>query len=386
MLNHTDINLPPIYPFTGKFYPQTFKSIILLLCQNVFLSFSSQNKLKRTWTQAVIGESTDDPIKYIIQRMAFEKFAVIGSVRTGKTRIDLNKRICHRRTFGSNVVSKFEKLLISEIKLCASKLPVSPNDIRFDPTHGDILFYEEGGKFDNHRDTVSEFPFGENNNDMNGDPVWRMYTLLIGFSSNINNMAMVNDGNTVIYLPSRTFVPYSKICDKTINNMIYGRKLIQHSFAEGCMQSHFLIFPAEALHSSIKIQQKGGYKLALKFDLWVKMPQITSDNLYQVLRIPSSHYCQCRICEPGKLRLVDCYKILGLYYKSKNLPEHLWCVISEYLVDVKKYIRCICNNNCPCCCTCDYCMLDSTCNGEYDEYEYDYDYGGPTDECNGYED
>ena len=31
MLNHSDIILPPIYPFTGKFYPQTFKSIILLV-------------------------------------------------------------------------------------------------------------------------------------------------------------------------------------------------------------------------------------------------------------------------------------------------------------------------------------------------------------------
>jgi len=30
-------------------------------------------------------------------------------------------------------------------------------------------------------------------------------------------------------------------------------------------------------------------------------------------------------------------------------------------------------------------MNDSTCNGEYDEYDYP-DYDDPTDECNGYED
>lgn len=345
-ISQTDLNLPLVYPFTGKIGLDNYKMMCSILCK----CFVLHDQYDRS--------DLHKNISFIKSNMLHENWAVVTSKKTRHTRVDKSKRICFRKTFDTKIVKQINDVILSDIKEKAKSLLISPQQIVIDESHGDILYYDEDGFFSPHRDTVNK------KENLEG---WRMYSLIVGIDSNILNRSKVNDGNTVVYLPSRSYV----IDKKKIN---LTKKMIPHSFPDSCMPRHFLVFPAESLHSSTRIAQKDGYKMALKLDLWLKISQIKTVLTKNIQMYPFTRECMCKLCNPRRLNLID----LISFGESLGYPETLWNVIAEYSVDIIERFDCICTRNHSCPCTCLKC---EQCGNVY--YNM-YDHSDPYDDCNGY--
>ena len=411
-MSRDDLNLPLIYPITGKVPERNFEDIIKIICNYVFpyLPYIKNP----TYAQIVDGFSEDrnlPPLDYIRKKMSKEKLAVIRNRSTGITNVNISKRICQRHTFNINVVNKLSNIITNFLDFYLKRYSnIKISDIKLDPSHGDILYYEEGGGFDLHVDGVNDFPFGENKIDEYGLPTWRMYTLLIGLDSNLTPINLSNgDGNTVVYLPEQSFLQH--ICRLAKNNTDDLYEIInicnvsknRHSFIESCQKGYFLLFSSEALHASNKIMQKNGFKMAMKLDVWIKtddqynylnnlnsgmleclgdlsdgslpyselyMKDLIFDKRYLYHNILSNpHQCNCHDCN-RQILISNIYNrnISKIFFKSK-LNYNVCRIISEFIINIPKAE--LCNPFSYFNCSCSNCVPYHSLNDFQDDSDYD---------------
>lgn len=266
--------------------------------------------------------------------------AVIMHRETKEVYTNLDKRNCKRFTFESDVVSELEKVILPN--LMKTKFRIVPEDIRLDPTHGDVLLYEEGGIFQWHQDTVLECPFEDPEN-------WSFNSMIICLDS------YGGYGSTMVDCPSNKYLTYQwyqqlqeKYNLEKDNEIVRCRQTI--------IPKNFVVFPANLKHKSNMIEYSDddrNFKLALKLDVWMKVPTFSSEietkydfsvqkNWSDVVsRVPS-------VYPPIPKKVVS-------YHNSYYYDEY----------DEEKY---------------DNWNDDYIDEGGYDEY----DYYNEIDECNGY--
>lgn len=256
-----DESLPYIYPITGSLDSTTQVNMLDCLCKNIF----KLDNFVETPTYSDVLKGIKRPLKesltcHIQYEMNSASFAVLFNRKLNITHVNLDKRNCKRITFLKDTVEELEDIFFDSVKnniIRSSNIEI--DDIRLDPTHGDILYYTQNGKFDIHRDGVNTFPF-----DDVLEEGWRMYSLIICLESNLNGGL---DGNTIVYLPSQSFLAYNKYGNYYSKQ---EKDMFRHEFAESCIKGKYLLFPAESLHASAEIIQDQGFKLAMKLDVWIK--------------------------------------------------------------------------------------------------------------------
>lgn len=421
-MSRDDINLPLIYPVTGKLPERKFNSLIDLICNKIFpFSPHIENPTYAQIVRGFTGDANLPPIDHIRKKMSREKLAVIRKKSTGSLLVDLSKRVCQRHTFGSDVVSDISDIIIDFIKPYISReTNIRISDIKIDPVHGDILYYEEGGVFDLHVDGVNKCPFENNKVDEFGFASWRMYTLLIGLDSNLSPINLSRgDGNTVIYLPEQTFLQHicrlGNLNSNTLYNLLseYHVNKNRHSYIDSCQKGRFLLFSSEALHASNKIMQQRGFKMAMKLDVWIR-----TDNDYNYLKILSPekllslgklsdgsihstpeyiakslkdknylyhnilinpHKCKCHDCSEYLLKLDVYHKNITKIFMKTKLNSDACMLISEFIVGTSIKERCNTKFFSGGNCSCHNCVPWHSIDDYDDYYDDDDDY-----DCNGY--
>jgi hypothetical protein len=367
-----DSKLPHIYPFTGKLSNNVYEKLCRLLCDCFDNSFDDLQ-----YSDNIIY------LKFLRSEMAKEKLAVITKntkvlpllnyvdIVKKNTYVDKSKRLCYRKTFGNLMVNKISNLILNEIKNRVATLDIIPLDIRFDSSHGDILLYKGGGFFEKHRDGINSLPASANY-----DTRWRMYSLLIGIDSNIDHIQMDN-GSTEVFLPSLSWLFKNNKKTSSLHKQIY-----RHVYPESFIPLHYVIFPAEARHSSIKLLDEQ-FKLTLKLDLWLKIAVVDKKNINKICELSFMNYCKCKLCN------IKTYTTKQYINKIKNtfiLPNVIINIIVDYIVDNIKRNECIHSTlKCPCICnSCNSCL--SCYKPVFNYYKYDDDDDDYNGFCNGYDD
>jgi hypothetical protein len=163
--------------------------------------------------------------KGLIDRM-LEKYsselATVTSRHTGEELYMPERRTSSRFTFGHDGVKLLENIVMKQLIALGV-----PSDVEIEPSHGDVVFYTEGGKFDNHRDQPQQY---------RGDIMF--YTLLVGLTDTEQG------GETVVQFGDKSLV-----------------------FNETATKGKFLLFPSELMHRGETILS--GYKMILKLDMWI---------------------------------------------------------------------------------------------------------------------
>jgi len=289
-------DLPPICPKTGLVSSRDFTKVVgcvfkdMLKCEEQGLGMML-SKLK----------------EFLIRK---NKMAVVKNKWTGVTSQDLSVRSCLKTTSKS-----LPKLLAPVLEPIFSESFRGKNFIesRLDPTHADLLLYREKDFFGFHSDQILDFPFDDipvetiqsTKRPQFTEPVayneargkWYMYSVILCLDSNLSSQGLRDDGNTVVCLPARSFLENPAYRDEIIkSNLIMrdvmspgselkNKELSHHVFHQSITPRNFVVFPSNASHASAAITQNGGYKFALKMDLWVLVPhkleeiQITRPNL-----------------------------------------------------------------------------------------------------------
>ncbi len=386
-------------------------------------------------------ETEQEQAVFIRNCLKKASYAPVGSFldKQGTRKPVVNKQVrtCHRVTFGKKVVAELAVHILPAIKYCTGL----PDEHCFlDPTHADILCYEEGGVFQIHRDKVNPFP--THHVDIHGvshtsvdDGRWRMYTVVIGLDSNLNSVATNDDGNTCVYLPGANTAVTWEINGREFSPVSDSqRQLTPHLFAEGCINGGMVVFPAESFHSSRKITQCGGYKLALKLDVWLYIKPPTQDIIHQVntngegfhnlKMVFNKQQCRCKLCQPAILVAMELAKEL-YHILPKTLPFPVLKHMANFTVPTLGQFK---HNDCGCkeayynkwnadlgeekgfpvwtrvwradtemcTCTCPLCSFSYTCHesweNRYDEDTYNDNYAMSEGEeedrsgrCNGYD-
>lgn len=289
-ITRQDIYLPNVYPVTGTLTNSNFDKLIETLRIHI-----TDHKLSKPLYVPVlegvpvldgvhvlegvpvIGHmSRDDNLLEIREKLKIANQAVIFSRKTSTNYVNESKRICNRVSFGQDIVNQIKESVIPDVKKAMTNFVVNDmTDVLIDPSHCDVLYYGHGGFFDEHRDTVPEFPY-KNQYDATTSHTWRFYSVIIGLDSNTKD----NDGSTIVYLPPRDFLvqyidPYGFI--NFDSNVVPDRHMMRHTFRQPCRGGEFVVFSAEALHASFPVTSIDGFKLALKFDIWVRQPCVKSD-------------------------------------------------------------------------------------------------------------
>jgi hypothetical protein len=398
-VSETDLNLPYIFPFSGVIEKQNYQKICSILC-TCFDDYKS--------TGNIIND-----INFIKANMSIEKLALVangvneatGLWRvTGGSQLDKSSRICHKKTFGNVIATQIGNLILNNIEAQSNSLRIPPEEIILDTSNGSILYYEQGGFFNYHRDTVYKFPNKDIQDSIEDMKLWRMYNLLISIdfeSSSVSEIAVKkneqndddfqdlysdnliyegdeheddecldinNDGSTEVFLPSFKLLQ---------NPISHEKKNLNHIYLDSCTPSRFLILPAEALHRSIPMHQKG-HKLILKFNIWLKQPTLT-ENLHNYSFF---NYCKCVLCDLREPLIKEQIALLSISPINKNLLRN----IAEYIVPNIKRKECICDRKRICECACIECLESLACcsNNSTDRaYHENYDNapdGGPDED------
>jgi hypothetical protein len=353
-LSHTDSNLPTLCPVTGFIKAENFEKICNILHDSLVktekkeqhfpskilkptttsttttttTSTTSTTTISTTTTSTTASTSIIDPILNVDKKLAWirdnlkeEKLAVVHKKRTNERYVDKNKRVCNRKTFGKDTIKLLKPLLEEDIKNAFNKSSIDPLEIQFDNSHCDILHYGEGGFFDFHRDTIPVLPLGSPGITVSEDDIldgytWKFYTVIIGLDSKIESSRttkkestiqegdeldeeLILDGSTIIYFPSQNVIDTIKFleeCDEETEVLKKSKNMFAHAYDQSYKRSQFIVFPADALHCSHKIERKDNFKLSLKLDLWVKQKECKSfmDTVHK--NLSSTDYCSCILC------------------------------------------------------------------------------------------
>lgn len=364
LVTESDCRLPCIYPFTGKLSNSAYIGVSEIL-HGLYCSKKHS------------GVNSKDTLKCIRDHLSVCLQSPVKNKKTGLTYVNSVKRNSRSSTFDSTVVRMISDRIMPCILSAASKQLIPPEKILIDPSHGDLIYYAPGCFFAEHRDQVNKHP-----KEIDDPENWRMYSLIISIDSHITSAW---EGATQVLLPSREWVIDGRELSSRSN-----RRMMPHIYTQSCVPMHFVIFPSEALHSSVKINN--GFKLALKLDLWLKIPQLRADKI-NILSIQSFvDECTCDMCDRRYYRLEQASDSI------KNiLPRFhvdILMIIADYGVDKKSERKeCICNYEKPydseCQCTCVECYHHEATFNDYDRDDDPGDDYYPIerddDECNGYQ-
>lgn len=247
------------------------------------------------------------------------------------------------------------------------------------------------------------------------------YSLLICVDSSISDHT---SGNTDVYLPSAParWLNYwainalegmypDEIEWKTrfgvdgvrSNFQMPGKNMRLHSFPQSRTPLKYVLIPGNALHRGNSIDCTNGYKMILKFDIFIEMPVPTVAQI--VSKIEKGEVCGCLYCSPvthmkgtdSAINMASRAVRPGASTEPSAprvgmaLPSHLRSMIASYLVkNERERLPCKeaqCSRCSATACDCCECIaIPGTCYcDEEDEYD-DYWYDREDDFCNGYED
>jgi hypothetical protein len=156
--------------------------------------------------------------------------ATVTSRTTGEEVINMDRRQCNRWTFGENIVKELDDLILPSIM-------ESDIDMVNVKSHGDVLVYEKGDFFKEHRDTVEAKPPLPSPDD------YFHYTILLALYDTEEG------GETGIITPMKGAM----------------KKVL---YTETTREGQFLLFPSEQMHFGNEI--KSGTKMVLKLDYWMR--------------------------------------------------------------------------------------------------------------------
>lgn len=210
----------------------------------------------------IIGDSMDvEPSLDIIrEKMKTCPQAVVYNKDTKEVSVKPKTRICNRHTFGKEHVEAISPI-IQEIIRNNWNVGLMPEDIQIEPSHGDILYYPEGGKFYYHRDERLECPYGEG---------YDFYSLILCLDSKGTT------GKTRVQLPPSQAAMRMRL-DPSCAAEFVGKHLVTHEFNETVSPQKWVMFPSQSLHAGGKIIGKDNFKMCLKLDVWIKYPIFTEE-------------------------------------------------------------------------------------------------------------
>ena len=266
--------------------------------------------------------------------------AVLKHRTTKEVYTNLDKRNCKRYTFDSTIVDELSSIILPVLSTKSHLL--EPEDIRLDPTHGDILLYEEGGVFQWHRDEVLECPFE--------DPErWTFNSMILCLDS------YGGYGSTMVDCPSNKYLTWSFYPELREKYSLEN----DHEIVN-CMQTIspccYAVFPANLKHKSNMVMPSTNgvnFKLALKLDVWMKAPKYSP-------KIESIFDFTKKTWSDVAGRVPSTYKP-----PVPHKPQYYYASKPSY----KYYDE-------------DY-AYNKSFEDEWDYYDYD-DYANEIDECNGY--
>ena len=319
----SDNNLESIQVVTGGLVSSSFHNILLLLSSHFCSNMGTEKFSDQELTKALM-----DFVKIE------NNYSKIGDHKSKDLSINLSVRNSLSVTFQSDLVEKIADIIKPKL---LERFMTKPNmkiiDIKIHPDHGDIILYQDGGKFNVHRDKKLKFPFKD------VDPRgWVMHSYILCLDSNLDDRIVSHEGNTVVHLP-----PYPNMESKLYDEEVSSFSCIPHVFNESVIPGEFIGFPAQARHSSVEIATMGKYKFILKLDFWLKFQSTGSEYFKADYRgrelVPnptmSDLYCNCKLCDPIKQRLPSFYfHFLGK--TLKKLDRDTIRLIMDY-IDINDY-------------------------------------------------
>ena len=399
------LKLPRVMPKTGVIPDKIFKTLITKID-----TYTSEKHLKKSsvkcGTKLSLGEFLTSSQKTVINNITTRNFleergkkATVKNKITGSRIYNQDLRSCYRLT-SRKLPTVISPLLEKEF---SKSFGDEVLETRIHPEHCDLLLYNEGDFFGFHKDQVLDFPFlekvtPESTMRLFGEKLhmkkevfrykesrgyWYMYSVILCIDSNLKSQSLRDDGNTIVCLPSKSFTenpsllkelfkPGNSFAQST-NDLspisliaIKKKKLVPHVFHQSITPGNFVIFPSTATHASAAITQNGGYKMALKMDLWVLIPNskmnesIASSIQLKFLNshiprpkflqhgpgsalckiVPEFHKksptCLCKLCNPRQVEIKHIHQNLTSFF-TKTLSSDIWSVVASYLdISIRK--------------------------------------------------
>jgi len=327
-------DLPPLFPKTGMISNIEFKRVVECIFKDV---------LDRE--EESVGTMLSELKEFVIRT---NNYAVVKNKWTGEKTRDLSVRSCLRITS-----KRLPRLLAPYLETIFCKSFRGKNFIesRLDPTHADLLFYRQKDFFGFHKDQILDFPF----EDIPVEPVrslskftetvayketrgkWYMYSVILCLDSNLSSQSLRDDGNTIVCLPARSFLENPSYRYKIIggnsdapfvkypSKSLVEKDMCHHVFHHSITPRNFVIFPSNASHASAAITQNGGYKFALKMDLWILVP-------HKIEEIQVEHYLNVEMeLDKSKRHCIDMLRYASYYGNiDQKKYSNLGCRYLEY--------------------------------------------------------
>lgn len=310
----------------------------------------------------------------LIEFMKSQKVPPIRDLKSKKLIVDESKRSCRRFTFGKDIIKYFipdiEKYLKHHLKLM-----YNIDNVEIDKTHGDILYYDNCGFFNKHKDQVPE----KETSSKFKNHKWAMYTLIVY----LDTTQTTNNGNTIIWTVDDNF---NKKQNCGLKYLMYGYNCVPHSFKLN--KGDMLLFQSDVVHEASALLENE-MTLKLKLDVWLK---VFNKNMILIFSSKNNDIdCKCVLCKP---KLTYRKKII---LKALNrLDKYLQLNILEYIDFFKINDRCLYkyfninktstykNNKF---CSCIKCIShNNKYNVEYNNRDsYDYYDENEYEMCNGYD-
>ena len=263
--------------------------------------------------------------------------SLVGSLKNGSSRLKTDVRVSKTIDFGPEAVSIIGDFMMPQIKKELDRNPIPYEDVYFEPSHGNIIYYTKGGKFELHRDAYINGMEQTKKNNRNKFSI--MYTLLVCLSCNLDNKFESDEGNTIVYLPTHNWT--------ILRHKNYQFATKPHIFSQSCVPGQWVLFPSQARHASIKIKTDNKHKCILKMDLHITYKYDRYDNPNTFLssivdsmelspdapfvkpfklqnRFMSSIFCNCKLCDQSE-RLYMNYS----YFINKKCEDLIGKILNQ---------------------------------------------------------
>jgi hypothetical protein len=235
----------------------------------------------------------------------------VGSLSSSTTRLAKDVRNSTSFRFSEDLTNKLSDAILPELLPHMRKEFNLVGDRLLDLlpcNHGDIILYENDGKFDLHRDKT---PLNKPCQDA------EMFSYILCLDSNLNDRFFADEGNTLIYnLPWRrgTINTDNRILNRrlTLPTSPVQIKMSPHLYPETVTPSGFLVFNSRKKHASVGINDelthdgKVKFKFILKLDFWVICDSSRGWGLsyfpildYYTDSDNINEKCKCKLCSPN---------------------------------------------------------------------------------------
>lgn len=307
-----------------------------LECETIIRSSALPKIIFNDINEQIINHITSDDL---VDFMKSQKTPPIRDSKTNELIVDTSKRQCKRFTFGKHIIKHFANIVepyLKEFLYYDEKI----KDIKVDPSHGDILYYDEGGFFKKHRDQVPDicpfYPkeFKEYYENFRLDDKkpknyyerneWTMYTFIVCLDTTQDT----NDGNTIVWSVDDNIRFSQNISEHSY--YLSGLPAICHSFKLNKM--NWLLFSSESVHEASPLL-KDKMTLKLKLDVWLRYSKFYEFyEFYEFQR----YKCPCSSCS---IPLTYRQKVILRYLT--RFDKHLTRHILEYSDFTPTLDRCV---------------------------------------------